>query len=916
MRIIFLTIIFITAIINCCSGQFEYVFNDLRCEKEQEITAILYKSDPKDKKLWLQTLLEAEKAVAQEKDTDRVTGSLARMYLLYDVADDQDGKNRCREKLMHYAETKGDNDIYCVIQAIQSQSLIRHQNYTAAISNYQAAVKYLEPKSAYGPLAKIYCFLSHAYSYVNNEVLSIRSILRAVSIVENECEDPLLMGEVYVHAAIIYMDEQDYNKAAAYIAGAQSIFKLGEASDNKMFLNMRNIAQIVSGEIRLKNEQPDTAIMLFRQGIDNFMSEDIPYSARSTFKYIADGYHGLGIAYQHINKYKLAEANLYKGLEIRTQLGLQDKIAESYTAIGEYYNHRKMLDSAYNNYVKGFNIAFKLRDKKLMHSSASCLSTFYAHQKKYTEAYKYLVIANEYYDDIVDKNASKEVAREEMDYMFEQERDYAKKIKDEQSARIELDNKIIIWELVFGFILIVLLWIIIILFQKKKKKNRQLRSQRDTLEQRSKMLQMQQEEISQKNQELRATTEMLEERNKELHKLSVVASVTDNAIFITNVQGDVTWFNDSFSRYTGFKLSDIGTHPALLGANMPPESREVYGRVFRSKHSEVYTMQLVNTTEHPVWVQTTITPVFDEKSDITMIVSVCTDISEIKLANEKIDAQNKEINDSITYARRIQDAIQPMKIFSDEVLGDHFVINLPKNIVSGDFHWVGYKRGLTIFTVADCTGHGVPGAFISMLGQVMLNQTLNKIDDVTAANILDMLRLGIILQLHQRDKTGALTDSIDASMFVYDRDKCLIDFAGAFSHAYILRFGKPDDETMETCQNTGCKILTDEDHDAYLIRLKPDRMPVGIDRRDTNPFTSIKFHVNHGDIAYATSDGYPDQFGGDKQKRFYIATFEKLLFKFCRLPMAEQRKMLEQTFFKWKGDYEQTDDVHVLGMVL
>lgn len=299
-----------------------------------------------------------------------------------------------------------------------------------------------------------------------------------------------------------------------------------------------------------------------------------------------------------------------------------------------------------------------------------------------------------------------------------------------------------------------------------------------------------------------------------------------------------------------------------------------------------------------------------------MIVWVSTNITELHKAYDKIDAQNKEIHESITYARRIQDAVQPMKIFSDEILGDHFVINMPRSIVSGDFHWVGYKNGLSVFTVADCTGHGVPGAFISMLGQVMLNQTLNKLDDITSANILNMVRTGIIHQLHQRDKDGESSDSMDASMFVYDRDRCIMDFAGAYSHAYLLRFGTPDAETIAICESSGSKIITNEQNDAYLIRLKGNRMTIGIDRRDTIPFTRIIFKVNHGDIAYATTDGYLDQMGGERQKRFYTAQFEKLLLKNCRLSMDEQHQQMVSTFLEWKGDNEQTDDVHVLGIVL
>ncbi len=416
--------------------------------------------------------------------------------------------------------------------------------------------------------------------------------------------------------------------------------------------------------------------------------------------------------------------------------------------------------------------------------------------------------------------------------------------------------------------------------------------------------------------ELRETTEKLEESNKELKMLSAVASMTSNTIYITTKDGEFIWMNEAFSRETQIPLDQIHTHPALKKSAMTPETKAAYEKVLATKKSQIYTAEMKHLKRPPFWVKSSVTPVLDDNGDIKMIVWVNTDITELHRAYEKIETQNVEINSSISYARRIQDAVQPMKIFSDEILGDHFVINLPRNIVSGDFHWVAYKNGLSIFTVSDCTGHGVPGAFISMLAQVMLAQTLDKLNDITAANILNMLRTGIIHQLHQRDKEGALSDSIDASMFVYDRENCIIDYAGAYSHAYLLRFGTPDDETKAICEKTGCKIFKSDDEKAYLIRLKADHMTIGINRRDTVPFTSIKFKVNHGDIAYATTDGYTDQFGGEKQKRFYVANFEKVLLKYYHLPMEEQREALEKTYLKWKGEYEQTDDVHVLGIVL
>ncbi len=1170
MKLLLLVILLTTTIVSNCLGQVEYIYSDILCEEEQEITASLYTIDPSNKQLWNNTLMKAENAVAKEEDPLKATGSLARIYLMYDVINSQNGKNRCIQKMQHLAEISGDNEIYIRAQILQAHSLIRERRIDSAISCYQYAIKYLTPKKAYKQIAKMHCFLAYAYNEIHNEVLCIRNILKAVSIVENECtNDPLLTGEVYLHTAIIYKNQADYKKAAGYIAGALSIFKRDKNSKNNMYRNFYNTSLIVDGDLKLASNQFDEAIQLYKDGINNFIETGLDNSARNSLKYLSDGHNGLGIAYMKKNNDSAAVVNIFLALRIRRQLAHKDKIADSYITLGEYYNYKNMEDSAAYYMEKGFDLAREIRAFPLMTHSAHSLSRIYDHKKNYKKALNYLQIAQQSYFAVSDLDKIKEATREEMEYLFDQERNLAEQIKEQE---LERDEKIIRWAIAFVAMSALSLSVIVLLFIKKKKKNQLLREQRDALEERSQELIVQQEEISQKNQELRATTEMLEESNKELRILSTVAAATVNAIFITDITGDFTWFNESFSKYsgipfedlhtnpelrgslmpaqakeayakvletkqstdfvfnmklfapekgdvwmqttltpifdhnneismmvlvcsditelrkttqkleksnrelkmlsavaamtsnsifitnyegdfiwfndaftrdTGITLDQIGTNPATKKVAMPPETRKIYEKVIATKQPQEYTTQIThiegmsmwvqvavtpvldddgeismivwvntditelhNTTQKleesnhelqmlsavasttsnsiyitskegkmiwfndafsrethipisqlnthpalkasamtpetrnvfekviatketqtytaemkhlegkPFWVQSSVTPVLDDNGEIMMIVWVSTNITELHRAYEKIDDQNKEINASITYARRIQDAIQPMKIFSDEILGDHFVINMPRNIVSGDFHWVGYKNGLSVFTVADCTGHGVPGAFISMLGQVMLNQTLYKLDDITAANILNIVRTGIIHQLHQRDKDGVLSDSMDASMFVYDRNNCIIDYAGAYSHAYILRFGTPDAETEAVCEASGSKIIINDQKDAYLIRLKPNRMTIGIDRRDTVPFKSTQFKVNHGDIAYATTDGYPDQFGGDKQKRFYIATFEKLLLQYYKLPMEQQRVELERTFLEWKGDYEQTDDVHVLGIVL
>ena len=1046
MRILLCTILFLTAFVNYCRGQFEYVYSNIRCEEEQRITAPLNAAGNKDKHLWDKTLMDAEKVLSRENNLEKVAGSLARIYQLYDIINNEDGKNRCLEKINRLAENSDNLNIYLRAQIMQAYSQIQHHRFDLAIAIYQKAVKYLETRKAYKQLAEIHYILGVTYDYAHNEVLSIRNMLKAVSIVKNDyTKDTLLTGEVYLHTAITYLNDGDFGKADEYILDAMTIFKNGQNSFNKQYRNNLNTSLIVSADIKRATKQYDEAITLYEEGIDGFRNSGLDSSEFTSYKYLSDGYNGLGITYQKNKIYDKAIKNMLMSFEIRKKLGIKSKIADSYITIAEYYTAISKPDSAYVNFVNGFNAAFDIRNVTLLHQASQGLADYYHKKQDYEKAYKYLEIANNYYQDIIDMKKSKEVAWEEMDFIFAQEHDYAKKIKEEQDATIRRDKIIIHLAVTFCIISVLMSAVIILLFYKKKKKNQKLREQRDKLEQRSEQLQRQQDEITEKNQELRATTEMLEATNKELRILSTVAAATVNAIFITDINGNFTWFNDSFSRYSDIPFEELHTNPVLRGSLMPPEARKAYDKVLETKKSAEFLLNisLFAPSHKDVWMQTTVTPFFDQNNEVSMMILVCSDITELRAttkmleernnelqmlsavaastgnsiyittkegefiwfndafsrethipkdqihthpalkasamtpetretylkvlatketqsytaemkhlvgkpfwvqsyvtpvlddngeimmivwvstnitelhhAYEKIEEQNKEINASITYARRIQDAVQPMKIFSDEILGDHFIINMPRNIVSGDFHWVGYKNGLAVFTVADCTGHGVPGAFISMLGQVMFNQTINKLNDLNPASILNMVRNGIIHQLHQRDKDDTSSDSIDASLFVYDRHNCIIDFAGAYSHAYLLRFGTPDEEIKEICKNTGCKIFTNDENDAYLIRLKSNHMTLGIDRCYTIPFTSIKFKVSHGDIAYATTDGYPDQFGGEKQKRFYVANFEKVLLKYCHLTMEEQRKELERTFLEWKGDYEQTDDVHVLGIVL
>ena len=262
---------------------------------------------------------------------------------------------------------------------------------------------------------------------------------------------------------------------------------------------------------------------------------------------------------------------------------------------------------------------------------------------------------------------------------------------------------------------------------------------------------------------------------------------------------------------------------------------------------------------------------------------------EIKLQRDQIYQQNKEITDSIQYAQRIQTAILPPSDYIKKIFPNRFLLFLPRDIVSGDFYWLMEKNEKIISVIADCTGHGVPGAFMSMLGIAFLNEIVSKSDHLHPNEILDQLREHVITSLHQTGRTGESQDGMDIVLFILDKKENVLEFAGANNHLFIFR----NNELMIT---------------------KGDNMPIGIHTRAQQPFTSHTIKLQKNDILYTFTDGYPDQFGGPNHKKFMIRKFKKLLKEIHDKPMAEQKNILENTLDKWMTASDQIDDILVMGI--
>ena len=262
---------------------------------------------------------------------------------------------------------------------------------------------------------------------------------------------------------------------------------------------------------------------------------------------------------------------------------------------------------------------------------------------------------------------------------------------------------------------------------------------------------------------------------------------------------------------------------------------------------------------------------------------------KIEIAYHEIEEQKKNITDSIRYAQRIQAAILPPKKYIAKTLKEHFILFRPRDIVSGDFYWYHEKGGKAYIAAIDCTGHGVPGAFVSMIGNDLLNQIVIEKDNSDPGLILSMLSKGVKQAFTKGGEQQEAQDGMDMALCVIDPKNKTLEFAGAQNPLILIQKG-----TFE-----------------YI---RGDSMPIGGITELDYKFAVHKFDLNEGDQIFIYSDGYQDQFGGPKGKKFMSRKFKNLLFDVNSKGIAEQKELLEDGLDEWKGDLEQTDDILIIGI--
>lgn len=253
-----------------------------------------------------------------------------------------------------------------------------------------------------------------------------------------------------------------------------------------------------------------------------------------------------------------------------------------------------------------------------------------------------------------------------------------------------------------------------------------------------------------------------------------------------------------------------------------------------------------------------------------------------------LEMREKEITDSLIYAQRIQEALLPSETFFRKYIKDSFIFYKPKDIVSGDFYWIGENRGKIFIVAADCTGHGVPGAIMSMIGLEIIEKTINDELIETPSRILSVLDKGLEKTFSRAKNIGTIIrDGMDMGLCVIDKANRKAFFAGAFFPLYMIRNGS-------------------------LNEIKGDKIIIGMNSEGLE-YTDHEIDILEDDVFYLFSDGYIDQFGGEERKKFMYRRFRHLLLTIHRFPVEDQKSILDENLRSWMGDTGQVDDIMVIG---
>ncbi|OFX46949.1 MAG: hypothetical protein A2046_12755 [Bacteroidetes bacterium GWA2_30_7] len=738
-------------------------------------------------------------------------------------------------------------------------------DFNEALDYYFNSMKIREDLNDKPALATIYNNIGASYNSLSNYTNALEYYLKALKI-EEETNNKSGMARCYNNIGIIYYVNENYVKTLDYFIKSAKI-KEELADSSGLASSYNNI-----GELFRQQKNFSRSLEFFNKSLK--IAEDL-----KDLRSIAQATLNMGLTYRDLGNNKLAREYFNKSLNIKSDINDMHGFGLALINIAATYKEEKDYKRAEIEYKKAVDVAKYLNSYDFLKDIYIDLSDIYEINGDLNKSLLYFKLYSASKDSIIKLQSSEKFAELQTQFESEQKEKEISLLKNEKKLQdLELRRqKIILYFFIAGFIFIVLISFLFLReYRNKRKANRLLSAQT------SKIL----------DQSVK-----LELANLKLEKLSIVAKETSNAVVIFDKSGKIEWINDGFSHIYGYSLDEIinkakSSHIIELSNN---KNIKAYVDESLKKKSSVNYDTLASTKfNKKIWIKTTLTPIYDEVGNLRKFIAVDTDISAIKNAEEEISRKNRNITDSINYAKKIQDAIL---INEDDFINNlpgSFVYYSPKDIVSGDFYWINNINDKIIVVAADCTGHGVPGALMSMIGVMLLNEIVNQKHIMKPSVILEKLHNGILDVLHQESNDNASQDGMDIAICIIDKNESILEYSGAMMSMYVLNNDKIEIIDADLRSLGGSMWLRKE--------------------TDNYKYSNHIVELSEGMMIYLFSDGYLDQFGGDENRKFNGAQFRELLLSINKLPAEEQKTIVSNTIEQWRGDNKQLDDMLILGI--
>ena len=661
----------------------------------------------------------------------------------------------------------------------------------------------------------------------------------------------------------------------------------------------------------------------YKKAIEYYKEAATIYTRIGLIKGLCKCYNNIGNSYNYLGEGKLALEFLTKELKIEEKNN--DILGQTYSLvnIGNVYLQQKEYKKSIEYYLKSLSILEKTNDK---YSTAQCINNIgvaYRLQNNLNKALEYYLKSLEIRKQMDNKAAIAESMVNIGDIYFQlKEFDIALDYFNESLKNFESSNNLKSKSIVY-------IDIASVYFVKKDYKNTEMYFQNSLKIAKitnSKDILI---EIYKNLAQLKDTTG----KYKDAFQYFKLYSIYKDSVFNETSQKQILEIQTQYD--TEKKEKEI----LLLTKDKEVRKAELLKRDAEVKKQRILIYSFVFGFIIILIFSIVIYRLFVQKRNANVILSqqkeeILTQRDEIEaqrdlVTNQKdhIELIHSELKSSIRYAQRIQGAVLTSHTQLKEIVGDHFILFKPRDVVSGDFYWASKVNQFQIICVADCTGHGVPGAFMSMLGISFLNEIVQKQEISKANQILNHLRIAIINALQQKGVQGEQKDGMDISLLVINTDTNEAQWAGANNPIYIIRSQQSsvnsqqssvfESQFIDSLITTDSTLPTAESSlltaDCRLFELKGDKMPIAI-YPQMKDFTNHDLTLHKGDSVYLFTDGYPDQFGGPKGRKFMYKQFQEILVKNCNKPMNEQKVILEDAFENWGNLTVQIDDITVLGI--